>query len=258
MKEKQFDIIFIQESHAETSDKSLWRSQWSGEIHFSNYSRAARGVMTLFKRNIAAQVKFYEKDEQGRVVCSIVKTDNEAFICNNIYAPNQDNPDFFLKIGHRLNNAKLDKHILAGDFNLVLDLELDKLGGSKTTHKNSVKVIETLMEQFNLNNVWRIQNPEKRQFTYTQKQPRIECILVSGELMKAIPKTSIVPGYRSDHKIVFMTYDTAPLKKGPGFWRFNNSLLKDEQYCKEAIEIIVKYKKEKYASTTAKWDFIKM
>ena len=50
------------------------------------------------------------------------------------------------------------------------------------------------------------------------------------------------------------------LKKGPGFWKFNHSLLKDERYTNKLRENIVQYK-EKYKDVDdlgLRWDLIKM
>ena len=43
-----------------------------------------------------------------------------------LYAPNDDDPSFFLNFFDHLNDFRCDKVITRGDFNLVLVLDVDK------------------------------------------------------------------------------------------------------------------------------------
>ena len=60
----------------------------------------------------------------------------------NIYAPHEDNPNFFKDLFNQLQDFQCDKVIMGGDFNLVLDLDRDKKGGLFKTHTKAVKVIK--------------------------------------------------------------------------------------------------------------------
>ena len=70
---------------------------------------------------------------------------------------------------------KCDEVIIGGDYNLVLDVEKDKKGGLAKTHKKSLEAINSYCEDLDLIDVWRIQNPEQRRFTWRQKNPEIQC-----------------------------------------------------------------------------------
>ena len=53
-----------------------------------------------------------------------------------------------------------------GDFNCVQDPRLDKNGGSDNMDKSRViNTINVLKNTFDLDDIWRIRNPDKRQFT---------------------------------------------------------------------------------------------
>ena len=43
-----------------------------------------------------------------------------------LYAPNDDDPSFFLNFFDHFNDFKCDEVIIGEDFNLVLDLDIDK------------------------------------------------------------------------------------------------------------------------------------
>ena len=51
----------------------------------------------------------------------------------NIYAPNEDNPVFFLNAFKKPSTFECEYIILGGDFNLVQNIEKDKKGGNNTT-----------------------------------------------------------------------------------------------------------------------------
>ena len=64
---------------------------------------------------------------------------------------------------------------------------------------------------------------------------------------------------QTDHSAVSIAFkpETVNQKKGPGFWKFHHSLLKDEKYTNKLRENIVQYK-EKYKDVDDLglcWDF---
>ena len=76
------------------------------------------------------------------------------------YAPNDDDPSFFLNFFDHLNDFKCDEVVMGGDFNLVLGLDIDNKGGLTKTHTKSVKTLKDFSTQFDLLDAWRILNPE--------------------------------------------------------------------------------------------------
>ena len=73
-----------------------------------------------------------------------------------LYAPNDDDPSFFLNFFDHLNDFKCDEIIIGGDFNLVLVLDIDKKGGLAKTHTESVKTLKDFCAQYDLLDAWRI------------------------------------------------------------------------------------------------------
>ena len=53
--------------------------------------------------------------------------------------------------------------IIGGDFNTILDVDLDKKHGNKYTHPNVRKKILSIIDENSLKDIWRIQHPEKQQ-----------------------------------------------------------------------------------------------
>jgi len=81
---------------------------------------------------------------------------------------------------------------------------------------------------------WRCNNKNVRRFTWRQtrpfKQSRLDFFLISEELLNFVKNTNILPGYRTDHSLVSINFCFSDLDRGKGYWKFNNSLLKDLDY----------------------------
>ena len=63
-------------------------------------------------------------------------------------------------------------------------------------------------------------------------QCRLDYFLVSKHLNHLINESRILPNIYSDHSAVSLSlsfHETSP-PRGPGFWKFNNSLLSDNYY----------------------------
>ncbi|PJE77964.1 hypothetical protein CI610_03103 [invertebrate metagenome] len=54
----------------------------------------------------------------------------------------------------------------------------------------------------------------------------------------------MIPGYKTDHSAITLQIIIADFKRGRGFWKFNNSLLKDTLYINKVKETILKTKQE--------------
>ena len=71
-----------------------------------------------------------------------------------------------------------------------------------------------------------------------------------------IDKFSINPGYQSDHSILEIQISINTFKQGKGLWKFNNSLLKNENYLK-LVNNLIQEEKIKYALPVYDLHFLK-
>ena len=84
-----------------------------------------------------------------------------------LYAPNTASPDFFVQIETTLSERHEHK-IIIGDFNLVLDIGLDR----ENTYNNNYKAqleVENIMDRFCMKDTWREQNEGRREFSWKKK-----------------------------------------------------------------------------------------
>ena len=121
------------------------------------------------------------------------------------------------------------------------------------------------MEELNLLDIYRHLHPKSKSFTYESKPLKlksgIDYFLISRSLSCATRKAEICTSIAPDHNSVFLSIDVEnEFNRGPGLWKFNNSLLEDGGY----LELIAFYYPQilrKYSEVTDNqllWELIKM
>jgi len=117
----------------------------------------------------------------------------------------------------------------------------------------------------NLIDVYRKLHPKNKSYTYESKplklKSRRDFFLISGKFQPDITKVETRASIAPDHKAVFLSMNlNEEFKRGPGLWKFNNTLLQDESY----LQLIKDYYPcvlQKYAEVNNKqllWELIKM
>ena len=266
LRKKNYSIYMLQEVHCSENTISVWSAEWGYKTLFSCCTSARGGVAILFNNNFNFQLQRSYSDPNGRfIICDII-ADNKCVTMAVLYAPNDDDPNFFLNFFDHLNDFKCDEVVIGGDFNLVLDLDIDKKGGLVKTHTESVKTLKDFCAQFDLLDAWRILNPDTRRYTWRRKRPEIHCrldfFLVTQSLMCNITSANILTGYKTDHSLIEITVATHSNMRGPGFWKLNTSLLTEMDYINQ-IRAVIKETQEEYQNDTfvkyaLMWEMIKL
>jgi len=153
--------------------------------------------------------------------------------------------------------------IIGGDFNVILDADLDGTGG-KPQVKESCKQIDNLCSSFDLIDIWRIRNPDVKRFTWRQKNPivqrRLDFWLITSSFQEEVENVDIIPAIRTDHSAISMHINgIEEIRRGPSFWKFNSSLLEDEVYIKLVTDKYSDWLEEgkDLQDPRVLWDFIK-
>ena len=53
---------------------------------------------------------------------------------------------------------------------------------------------------------------------------------MSDPIFQYVLDADIIPGYRTDHSSIILKFKLQDNDRGRGYWKFNNSLLKDRDY----------------------------
>lgn len=122
----------------------------------------------LFNSNFEFNIHKIEKDDNGNKLVLDVTIEGTRLTLINIYGPNRDEPGFYQDI---LNNiiAYENPVILAGDFNLVLNPDIDLHDYINVNNPKARDQVLNMMFECNLLDVWRELNLEKYQYTWRRK-----------------------------------------------------------------------------------------
>lgn len=235
LRTKGADICLLQESHLIDAQHISLKTEWFNQIYFSSFNSKQRGVVILINKNTPFYLKCSISDPEGRYIIINGILGDENVTIANIYGPNNDTPTFFHEIFSEISKFPESKTIIGGDFNTVLNSSLDR----STTPSNykplkSSEIIKQYMNEIGLADVWRIQNPIKREYSFFSAPhnnfSRIDFFLVNNSVIQRIYDTTIHPIILSDHAAISFKYITRKASKPPGRWRFNISLLQDAEF----------------------------
>lgn len=181
-------------------------------------------------------------DPDGRFIFLEVLINDKEILIGNIYAPNEDTPNFFENIQNHLISANMPSIILAGDFNLVMDNILDTFNYQRENNTLARKQLVQLMNTLDLEDIFRVLHPNKKVFTWSRRNPtkmaRLDFFQVLPDISNLCPKVDCQFGYRTDHSLVYLEVEFTKNSKGKGYWKFNSSLLHDKEYVSEVKRTI--------------------
>ncbi|KAL9979395.1 hypothetical protein ACROYT_G017054 [Oculina patagonica] len=260
--------MLSKETYSSNETAKIWETEWGGKVLFNHGTYHSRGVMILFNPKLDCQIDEVVRDKNGRFLSTKITLDDCQIVLTNVYAPNDTNQQvlFFKEIQKSLSKFAQEKFIIGGDFNCALSPS-DKEGGNPTSKKQSViKEIDNLCHLYSLCDIWRSLNPTAKQFTWRNKSFKVQCrldyFLISKELSSTTIKCDILYAPNTDHSAIQLHLLSEELKqqKGPGFWKFNSSLLEDKQYVSDLRKNLTNFI-EKYRDVEdlgLKWDLVKM
>ena len=239
LKEQKSDFILLQETYSTAEVEDIWRTQWQGKLFFSHGTCHSCGVMVLVRGDLDFNLISIRTDDEGRYIVLEAEVQGANFLLVNVYVPNkvQEQCRFIENLNSTIDDVIKDnepKLVVGGDFNVTLESDLDCSGGNPA-QKASVKSIQDLYLDFDLVDIWRIRNPTTRRFTWRQRNPfiqrRLDFWLISDVCQEDIEGTDIIPSINSDHSAIILHFNNIDRQKhGPSFWKFNASLLNDENF----------------------------
>ena len=154
------------------------------------------------------------------------------------------------------------------NFNLVLDLGVDKKGGLAKSHTKAFKVIKQYAAKLDLIDAWAILNQDARRYTWRRRNPEIYCrldfFLVSQSVMSNVKDTGISTGYKTDHSLITIKIAHHPNIRGAGFWKLNINTfyLKETEYINQIRETIeqvkLEYQEDNHVNPALMWEMIKL
>ena len=158
----------------------------------------------------------------------------------------------------KFNNTSV---FVCGDFNTVLNNSMDIISGAP--HElEEVNLFNSFLKSFNLYDIWRWFNPQTKDFTWNRHNPfiarRLDFILCNELILSRINSVDHVVVAGSDHKAVCIELCSELFLRGPGIWKFNDSLLSDKTYLENINALIDNFLVNNvHKKPPLKWELLK-
>ncbi len=233
LRAKNYHIYFLQDSHFLKEKEPFIRSEWGSDVLFNSNNGQSRGVAIMFSNNIDYKIHDSFRDDMGNLLILSITMCEKKISLVNVYGPNADDPEFFVKVMDRIKAFGNCHCIIAGFFYLCLQQSLDTFNYQHINNPNARKQVIEMIGDLDLVDVWRDHNPDVQSYTWRRPNPirqaRLDFFLVSQNLCSLVCQSSINVGYRTDHLLIDI--------------KFNNSFLRDYKYVvsvKETISNVVR------------------
>ena len=255
------DLFLLQECHITSQqDKDQWANEWKGHLYASFGTPFSCGTVILVSPRLKYKDLKTTCDLDGRLFCLTLSLSSGQLQVCNVYAPNQPHKrkDFFNKLSTYITGS--NNCILAGDFNCVPDVTMDRTNNSSHPADPGFHELELFIKTHRMYDTWRSCNPSSRTYTWFKADDtdasRLDRIYTSLPTLKC----NIVKCPLSDHDAVFGTFDLLhPEVRGKGFWKLNNKILAEANF-RSLFEVSYsnwKTLKSAFHSTQHWWDDIK-
>lgn len=258
----QNDIILLQETHSTPADENIWLAEWGAGGHFSHGRSNARGVGILFKRGFNPKIEKKVIDENGRLLILQFKGLNDEITIANLYAPTQSeaaDQDLFIgKVGEALASLEVHTLLVGGDLNIQLMGEGEPVGRRSPFTQSYAAKLQSLSEDYFLEDLWKLKNPSSSRGTFHRGSysARLDYWLIPATL-SAQATINITPHPLSDHCMVALEISFAQIKRGPGYWRFDNTLLSDDDFVQAMNDHIEEIQQEHLSNPNLQWEWTK-
>ena len=184
----------------------------------------------------------------------------------NVYGPNADNEKkaFLHELKKCIETCNENSYLITlGDCNLVLDNSVDVLSGHP--HDPAlVRLFNNVLNETDLYDMWRIFHGDDKAYTWCNNRSpwvarRLDYILGNSKVVDKTISCEIVTVEKTDHRGVELDLQLDDIQRGPSYWKFNQSLLKDREYL-DMINAKIDLYREAFEDFPAqmKWDYCKI
>uniref|UniRef100_A0A3P9LKP2 Reverse transcriptase domain-containing protein n=1 Tax=Oryzias latipes TaxID=8090 RepID=A0A3P9LKP2_ORYLA len=238
--DKALDILFLQETHSDVLTEAEWALWWRGQSFFSHGTVFSAGVAVLFSPRLSFNILSVSEVAAGRFLAVRVELNGFNFCLINFYAPAEGahRIPFFLTLEDFLKNCDPgDVIVMGGDWNCTLDFTLDRTGAEP--HFQSSSVLSKIVSDSSLVDVWRLNNPQTRQYTWARNLggklslARLDRFYITDSFRNRVYGCSIHPVAFSDHHLITLELHLGSSSKGSSYWHFNVKLLLDRVFCEK-------------------------
>ena len=161
------NILCLQETHWTKNDLSTIKNLWKGVCFLGGTKTNSNGVAILIQSNFEYEVVEHFIDNEEKIIWLNILINKKLKVkLINIYAPSKDTPDFFKNIGNRIESSNMYYIMLAGDFNITLDPQLDSYNYKQLNNPCARNEMLSVINKYNLCDIFRLNHPNEKQYTW--------------------------------------------------------------------------------------------
>lgn len=165
------NIYCLQDTHFSCDTENEVKNLWGYQCFFSSYSTNSRGVAILVNNNFDFKPLTEKGDVDGNyLLLKACIEGHEVLICN-VYGPNNDKPPFFDNVQKCIDDMQCSNIIWCGDFNLVLNPDLDYYNYKSTNNPKARDKVLELMESNGYIDPFRQLHENTRRYSWREKKP---------------------------------------------------------------------------------------
>lgn len=257
-------IAMLQETHLSEAEHLKLKRDWVEHIYSASHEGGRkRGVAILIRKNVFFNTEKVVKDKEGRYIMVKGTIGENRFTFLNLYAPNEDCPLFFKKIASKLADEGEGIIVVGGDYNCVLNSNIDRLPADKGPRTRKSVTLLGMMDGLGLIDVWRYQHPRDRDYTYRSQvhgsYSRLDMFLISKVDIHKVTECRIEPITLSDHSPIKIKINLDQEKQFR-YWRLNVSILNDpiiQQELRNKLKEYMEINDNGEANLSLLWDTAK-
>ena len=176
MRLKKYNIICLQDVHIQRPQESYIKIELGYNIYFSCFNNSSRGVMVLLNNNFEHKVERGNSDVNGNYIILDINIEEQNITSINLYGPNDDKPNFYKEIRQICNAFQNDKIIICGDWNLVINADLDRNNYLHINNPRARQEVLNMIDEEDFIDIYRVLNGDKK------KKRKEKNLLGEGEI----------------------------------------------------------------------------
>ncbi|MEE6516292.1 hypothetical protein FKM82_025624 [Ascaphus truei] len=249
------------ETHFSTTSAPKYFDKQYNQVFLSSALEKKRGVAILVHNRVGLIVNKVKKDREGRFLMLVGSINAVPITIATLYAPNTHEAEFFKKTFGVIKKFSEGALILGGDFNVAMNITLDRSGPHKHKANPRSSALEQGLKDLQLVDAWRETHPLEKLYTFYSHPhdsfSRIDYFFVSSRLVSAVTHTEIHDISWSDHAPIELRCTQIGLERPRANWKLNDSFLKIpdlERKIKEEIKNFFRETKDSVDSHITLWE----
>jgi exonuclease III len=157
---------------------------------YANSTRSERGVAIAIRKGFEMHISKQNKDAAENYLLLKCMIDKTEMLVGVVYGPNKNDKDFFLKLIRTVEKINLPT-ILGGDFNTVVDENLDLENRPDIPNYDNSEILHDWLEDGNFCDPYRAKHPRGKAMSFGFRQhdsgkSRLDFFIISEDLFDGV------------------------------------------------------------------------